>query len=317
MNISILDAATLGKDLDLSLFEKYGEVAIYQSTAPEEVEEHLHGADIAILNKVKLREEQLSRADSLKLICIAATGFDNVDTAYCRSKGIAVCNVVGYSTQSVAQVTVSMALSLITHLNEYTEMVRNGSYTKNGVANCLTPVYHEIAGKTWGIVGFGNIGRQVGTVANALGCRVIVNKQTPVSDWECVDLDHLCRESDIISIHTPLNASTKNLIDETRIGMMKSTAIVINVARGAVADEHALAVAVEQGRIGGLGIDVYSVEPFPIDHPYQRIKQLPNVCLTPHMAWGGYETRVRLVNEMAANIDAFLAGEQRNRVDIS
>lgn len=315
MNISILDAATLGKDLDLSLFEKYGKLTVYQSTASEEVEEHLRGADVVILNKVKLREAQLSQADSLKLICIAATGFDNVDTAYCRSKGIAVCNVVGYSTQSVAQVTVSMALSLMTHLGEYTEMVRNGSYTQNGVANCLTPVYHEIAGKTWGIVGFGNIGRQVGTVARALGCRVIVNKRTRVSDWECVDLDRLCRESDIISIHTPLNASTENLINETRIGSMKSNAIVINVARGAVADECALTEAIEQGRLGGLGIDVFSVEPFPIDHPYQRIKQLPNVCLTPHMAWGGYETRVRLVNEMAANIEAFLSGERRNRVD--
>ena len=136
-----------------------------------------------------------------------------------------------------------------------------------------------------------------------------------MSDWECVDLDRLCRESDIISIHTPLNASTENLINETRIGSMKSNAIVINVARGAVADERALTEAIEQGRLGGLGIDVFSVEPFPIDHPYQRIKQLPNVCLTPHMAWGGYETRVRLVNEMAANIEAFLSGERRNRVD--
>lgn len=316
MNISILDAATLGKDLDLSLFEKYGNVKVYQSTSPEEVEARLRGADIVILNKVKLREAQLSRADSLKLICIAATGFDNVDTVYCRSRGIAVCNVVGYSTQSVAQVTVSMALSLITHLNEYTETVRNGSYTQNGVANCLTPVYHEIAGKTWGIVGFGNIGRQVGAVAKALGCRVIVNKQTPVSDWECVEINRLCCESDIISIHTPLNDTTKELINSTRIAMMKPTAIVINVARGAVADERALADALEQGRLGGLGIDVYSVEPFPIDHPYQRIKHLPNVCLTPHMAWGGYETRVRLVNEMATNIEAFLKCERRNRVDL-
>ena len=315
MNITVLDAATLGGDLDLNLFAKYGTLTVYQSTSSEELEAHLANTEVAILNKVKLGAEQLSKAAALKLICIAATGFDNVDTAYCRSKGIAVCNVVGYSTQSVAQVTLSMALSLMTHLPEYTETVRDGSYTKNGVANCLTPVYHEIAGKTWGIVGFGNIGRQVGTVAKAMGCRVLVNKRTPIADWECVDLERICRESDILSIHTPLNETTRNLMDETHIRMMKPSAILINVARGAVADEAALTDAVEQGRLGGIGIDVYTTEPFPADHPYQRIRHLPNVCLTPHMAWGGYETRVRLMNEMAQNIEAFLRGERRNRVD--
>ena len=315
MNIKVLDAATLGDDLDLSLFGAYGDLTIYTSTSAEEIGLHLQDADVAILNKVKLRREQLESAPKLKLICIAATGFDNVDVDYCRSHGIAVCNVVGYSTQSVAQVTVAMALSLITHLPEYSEAVRDGSYTANGVANRLTPVYHEIAGKTWGIVGFGNIGRQVGAVAKALGCRVLVNKQTPIADWDCVTLSEICREADIISIHTPLNDSTRNLINAERIAQMKPNAIVINVARGAVADEAALTEAIEQGRLGGLGIDVYSTEPFPEDHPYQRIRRLPNVCLTPHMAWGGYETRVRLMREMAQNIESYLRGERRNRVD--
>ena len=315
MKIHILDAATLGEDLNTDLFRAYGELTVYASTAPEEVQAHLEGADVVILNKIKLREEQLSGAHQLKLICICATGFDNVDVDYCRSKGIAVCNVVGYSTQSVAQVTVAMALSLVTHLPEYNETVRNGSYTKSGVANCLTPVYHEIAGKTWGIVGLGNIGRQVGAVARALGCRVLVNKRTPVEDWECVDIERICKESDIISIHTPLNDETRNLINEERISMMKSDAILINVARGAVTDETALTHAIEEGRLGGIGIDVYSVEPFPADHPYQRILNRPNVCLTPHMAWGGYETRVRLLHEIAKNIEAFYQGQRRNRVD--
>lgn len=315
MNVAVLDAATLGQDLDLSLFKKYGDLTVYPSTSPQEIEAHLTNVHVAILNKIKLGEAQLSKAVDLKLICIAATGFDNVDVDYCRSHGIAVCNVVGYSTQSVAQVTLTMALSLMTHLTEYTEMVRNGDYTKKGIANCLEPVYHEIAGKTWGIVGFGNIGRQVGAVAKAMGCRVLVNKRTPVGDWDCVDLERICRESDILSVHTPLNDSTRGLIDDAHIRMMKPTAILINVARGAVVDESALTNAILENRLGGIGIDVYTTEPFPTDHPYQKIRHLPNVCLTPHMAWGGYETRVRLMQEMAQNIEAFLRGERRNRVD--
>ena len=315
MNIVVLDAATLGQDLDLSIFEKYGNLTVFSSTTAEEIEAHLADAEVALLNKIKLGEAQLKNAKRLKLICVSATGFDNIDLAYCRSRGIAVCNVVGYSTQSVAQVTLAMALSLVTHLPEYTETVRNGEYTQSGVANRLTPVYHEIAGKTWGIVGFGNIGRQVGVVAQAMGCRVLANKRTPVDDWECVDLETLCRESDIISIHTPLNELTRNLIDDAHIRLMKSSAIVINVARGAVTDEAALADAIKEGRLGALGVDVYTQEPFPAEHPFQNIRHLPNVCLTPHLAWGAYETRVRLLNEMAQNIEAFLRGERRNRVD--
>ena len=315
MKIVVLDAATLGQDLDLSIFEKYGDLTVYPSTTAEEIEAHLADAEVALLNKIKLGEAQLKSAKHLKLICVSATGFDNIDLSYCRANGIAVCNVVGYSTQSVAQVTIAMALSLVTHLPEYTESVRSGEYTKSGVANRLVPVYHEIAGKTWGIVGFGNIGRQVGVVAEALGCRVLVNKRTPVDGWECVDLEQICRESDIISIHTPLNETTRNLIDDAHIRMMKPSAVVINVARGAVTDEAALTEAIEQGRLGALGIDVYTQEPFPMDHPFQRILQFPNVCLTPHMAWGGYETRVRLLNEMAQNIESYLRGERRNRVD--
>ena len=226
-----------------------------------------------------------------------------------------MCNVVGYSTQCVAQVTLAMALSLITHLPEYSACVSSGEYTARGVANCLIPTYHEIAGKTWGIVGFGNIGRQVGRVAEALGCRVLVNKRTPVEGWECVDFDTVCQKSDILSIHTPLNDTTRNLLDEQHIAMLKPNAIVINVARGAVTDEKALATAVKEGKLGGLGVDVYSAEPMPRDHPFQSIKSLPNVCLTPHMAWGAYETRMRLLSEIAENIRSYLNGEKRNRID--
>ncbi len=315
MNIVLLDAATLGDDLSYAPFEALGKVTIHAATTAETFRDHAAEADVLVINKYRLNASNLPNAPHLRLICIAATGFDNVDLAYCRSHGIAVCNVVGYSTHSVAQLTLSMALSLMTHLEEYSSFVRDGSYTASGVANRLTPVYHEIAGKTWGILGLGNIGKRVGEVARALGCRVIACKRTPDPDWECVDLDTLCRESDILSIHTPLNDTTRGLLDKPHIALLKPSALVINVARGAVTDEEALASAVEEGRIAGIGVDVYSTEPMPKAHPFHRIKQLPNVCLTPHMAWGGYETRVRVISEMAENIRDFLGGGHRNRVD--
>ena len=315
MRIVVLDAGTLGEDLSLEPLEALGEVTVYQSTAPEEVAAHIGDAAVVVLNKTRLGAQNLCDAKHLKLICVTATGYDNIDLAFCRERGIAVCNVVGYSTQCVAQVTVSMALSLITNLCEYTEFVRNGSYSVSGCANRLTPVYHEIAGKTWGIVGFGNIEQAVGNVARALGCKVIVNKRTPIEGWNCVDFDTVCCEADILSIHTPLNDSTRNLLDREHIDMLKKNAIVINVARGAVTDEKALADAIKEEKIGGLGVDVYSVEPFSKEHPFTAILDRPNVCLTPHMAWGGYETRVRLIDEVAENIRSYLAGERRNRVD--
>ncbi len=314
MKIKVLDASTLGADMDLSVFEKLGELTVYQTTSPDEVAQNASDADVIIINKVKVGAHNLSECKSLKLICIMATGYDNIDTQYCKERGIAVCNVVGYSSQSVAQITVAMVLSLISHLNEYRDAVADGSYTRGGVANMLTPVYHEICGKTWGIVGYGNIGSQVGRVAAALGCRVIVNKRTPSPDVECVDIDTLCSEADIITVHTPLTPDTKNLINEQRIKSMKSGAIFVNMARGLVADEAALADAIECGRLGGLGIDVYSKEPFDADHPYTKIAGYSNVCFTPHMSWGAYEARVRCRDEVMKNIEAFLNGEKRNRV---
>lgn len=314
MKIVLLDAKTLGDDLDLSPLNKYGEVVAYPSTPPEEVEKRLSGADVVIVNKVKLNKDTVGENNTLKLICIAATGFDNVDLEYMKEKGVGVCNVVGYSTDSVAQLTLSMVLSLATHLREYNDCVESGEYSKGSVANKLTPVYHEIAGKTWGIVGLGNIGKKVAAVAEAMGCRVIANKRTPVEGFCCVDIDTLCREADIITVHTPLNDGTRNLISDARIAMMKKDAIVVNVARGAVCDEAALCKAVEEGSIGAIGVDVYTAEPFREDSPYFRVKELPNVCLTPHMAWGSYEARNRCLRDMMDSIDSFLRGEKRSRL---
>jgi len=315
MKIVFLDAVTIGDDLTYESFEKIGEIVVYPTTNETNFDEHIEGADVVVVNKLKLNAFNLPKATNLKLICLAATGFDNVDLDYCRKVGIGVCNVVGYSTQSVAQLTLAMVLSLYTHLGEYTDFVRSGEYTQNGIANRLTPIYHEIAGKTWGVVGYGNIGKQVARVADALGCRVLVYKRTPAEDAECVDFDTICQKSDILSLHVPLNDETRNLLDKEHIAMLKKDAIVINVARGAVADEYALTDAILQKRITGLGVDVYSKEPFDIEHPFHKIKHLPNVLLTPHMAWGGYETRVRLLEEIKENIVSFYNGEKRCRVD--
>ncbi len=315
MKIVFLDAATIGDDLTYESFEDLGEVVVYPTTTEDEFETHVQDADVVVINKLKLNSNNLPKATNLKLICLAATGFDNVDLDYCRKAGIGVCNVVGYSTQSVAQLTLSMALSLYTNLGQYTDFVRSGEYTKCGLANRLTPVYHEIAGKTWGIVGYGNIGKQVACVAKAMGCRVLVYKRTPVEEAVCVDFDTICQKSDILSLHVPLNKETRNLLDDAHIAMLKKDVVVINVARGAVADEAALVNAILEERIGGLGVDVYSKEPFGVDHPFNKIKHLPNVLLTPHMAWGGYETRVRLLGEIKENIISFFAGKKRCRVD--
>lgn len=315
MRITVLDAATLGDDLDISELERLGTTSVYRKTAPCEVEERIADSQVVILNKVKLCEENLSKAKNLQLICVAATGYDNIDTVYCRSRGITVCNVAGYSTDSVAQVTVATVLELTTHMRAYNESVVSGEYTRSGVQNRLIPVYHEIAGKTWGVVGCGNIGGKVAEIAKAFGCRVIVNKRTEDKRYECVSLEKLCREADIITVHTPLNDSTKGLIGKEQLSIMKNTAVLVNEARGAVLDEPAVAEAVLKGEIGAFGCDVYSVEPLPVEHPYQAIKGLNNVCLTPHMAWGAYEARERCFGEIIKNIEAFYQGDARNVVN--
>lgn len=315
MKIVVLDAATLGADLDLSPLERLGEVEVWQATPPEKVAERLAEAEVAVLNKIKLSRDNLGGCKKLRLICLAATGYDNVDTAWCRAAGIAVCNVAGYSTDSVAQLTAAMALYLVNRLGSYTAAVRDGSYTHGPTANLLTPVYHELRGMTWGVAGYGRIGKRVGEIARALGCRVLAWRRDPAPGEPCTDLETLCRMSDVLSVHLPLTAETRGLFSAEKIAWMKKDCIFINVARGAVADEEALAAALREGRLGGLGVDVYSREPFPEEHPFYAIRSLPNVCLTPHMAWGALETRQRCLQEIMENIRAFTRGEKRCRVE--
>ncbi len=316
MNIIILDRGSLGSDTPFDGLEALGNVTSYYSSTASEVLTRVGDADVIIINKVKITDEVMAAAPRLRLICVFATGFDNIDISAARARSVGVCNVPGYSTPSVAQFTVATALALYSHLWEYNEFVRSGEYTRAGVPNRLIPVYHEVAGKTWGIIGYGNIGAAVARIADAMGARVLVNKRTKTNDYTWVDIDTLCRESDIITIHCPLNDESRGMINEARISLMKPDVVIVNSARGAVLCENDIANAVKSGRIGAFGADVYSVEPFGEDHPFDAIKELPNVLLTPHAAWGSYEARVRCINTICSNIEAFFAGKIQNRVDI-
>lgn len=315
MKITLLDAATLGEGLDFSVLERFGEVEKYGFTEYNDVAKRIEDTDIVLINKIKINDETLALAKELKLVCVFATGFDNVNLDACAKRNIAVCNVKGYSTHSVAQLTVLMALMLTEKIDAYTSFVKDGSYTKSGIANRLIPINHELYGKTWGIIGAGAIGKQVAKVAEAFGCNVLAFKRTPDESLNCVTLNELLQKSDIVSIHTPLNDGTRGLIGEKELDMMKSDAILVNVARGAVTDEAAVADAIINNKIGGFATDVYSVEPFPNEHPMQKILDRDNVILTPHMAWGTLEARVRCLDEVVQNIESFLSGGKRNRVN--
>ncbi len=312
MKIVVLDANTLGNDIHLEKFPLLRNAEIFPATKPEEVSDRISDCEVIVLNKVKLSEKNLSQAKNLQLICITATGYDNVDVEYCKNRGIAVCNVVGYSTDSVAQVTVATALSLWMHLSYFERYVRDGRYTASGVQNCLYPAFLELTGKTWGIIGYGNIGKKVGEIARAIGCRVIYMRRS--EDQNAMPLDTILREADIISVHTPLSEETRHLIGKEELSKMKPGAILVNAARGAVLDEEAVCEAILNETLAGFGTDVYSTEPIPTGHPFEKLYHSDRVLFTPHMAWGSYEARRRCIEEIEENIRAYFAGEKRNRV---
>ena len=315
MKITVLDKTAMGEDTPFDLLNTLGDIRIYDSTTPDEVIEHIGDSDVIILNKVKITEKAIESSKNLKLICVFATGFDNIDIACAKRCGVAVCNVPGYSTDSVALFTVATVLSLAAHLKEYNNYVMSGSYSASSTANKITPVFHELRGMTWGIVGCGNIGNAVLRIAEAFGARVIVNKRTPSKKYECVDIDTLCKMSDIITLHCPLNNDTREIINAKRIDLMKKNVILVNEARGAVVNERDIANAIKEGKIAAFGCDVYSTEPFSKEHPYYEIKDLDNVILTPHAAWGAYEARERCMKIICSNITSFRNGENLNRVD--
>ncbi len=313
LKITVLDAKTLGDDISLDIFKQFGEVKIYQQTSICEVAERIENTDVVVVNKIKLNGSNLGK--NVKLICVTATGYDNIDVDYCKNNGIAVCNVKGYSTDSVAQVTVAMVLTLVNKLNIYNASVKNLSYTKGGVANILVPVYHELSSMVWGVIGYGNIGKKVADVAKAFGCKLMVYKKHPDNEY-CVSLEKLLTESDIITIHTPLNDETYHLINKDNIKLLKKNCILVNVARGAVTDEDAIAQAVKCGDIGGFATDVYTAEPIQENNPLIEIINYDNVILTPHMAWSAFEARQRCINEIVKNIECFINGKINNRIDI-
>ena len=314
MNIVFLDAGTVGEDISLAPIADSGSLTVYQSTAPSEISARIRDAEIVVINKVKLNPENLAGASRLRLICVAATGYDNVDLAYCRSRGIGLSNVVGYSTESVVLVTFALALSLATRLPTYTDFVASGAYKKSKFCNLISPAFYDLAGKTWGIVGYGHIGARVAEVARAFGCRVLAYSRTPKEGVENRTLEDLLRESDFVSIHVPLTDETRGMIGAKELGLLKDGAVLLNLARGAVVDERAVAERVLDGKLL-FGCDVYSQEPPSGTHPYTALYGLPGVCLTPHMAWGSFEARERCIAEIALNIGAFERGERRNRLD--
>lgn len=312
MKITVLDSGTLGDDIILDMIKEVGETEVFEKTSQDEVAKRIVDSDVIILNKIKVNESNLSGCKNLKLICVTATGYDNIDIEYCKKHGIAVCNVAGYSSDSVSQVTVATVLSLVCHLTEYNRFSKSGEYMSCGKFNSVSPVYYELAGKTWGIVGYGGIGKRVATVAEALGCRVIYTRNTP--DENSVSIDTLMSESDIITLHIPLNDKTRNLINKDKLKLCKKKPVIVNASRGGVWDEEAVTEAVLDGTLSALGTDVYTVEPMQETSPFTRLFDCDNVILTPHMAWGAYESRIRCMREVAENIKSFIEGGRKGRI---
>lgn len=317
MNIVILDAATLGSDLDLSPFNEFGDVTIYQSTEKENIVAQAKDAEVIILNKVKLGAEEFNSLPELKLICLTATGYNNIDTIKAKEMGIAVCNVAGYSTESVAQHTFSMLLYQLQHLKYYDNYIKDGKYSGSPTFTHIEKTWNEIKGKKWGIIGLGNIGRRVGEIAEVFGAEVFYTSTSGVKrdeKYKELSLDHLLSQSDIISIHSPLNDNTKNLISTKEFKKMKNSAIILNLGRGGIINEEALAEAIDTNQIMGACVDVLTTEPVRPDNPLVNISNKDKLFITPHIAWASIEAREKVVQEICENIKAFEKGEKRNRV---
>ncbi len=319
MNIVSLERNTAGLDISVDCWNELGNVTCYANTATtEEIRERVKDADIIIINKSPMNEETLKDALNVKLICELATGYDNCDLAYCKSRGIKVTNVRDYSTDMVAQHTLTLALALSQKLMHYDNYVKSGAYSAQpGFSNFDVPFY-ELAGKTWGIVGMGNIGRKVAKIAAAFGCKVIFHSITGKStctDYPQVDMETLLEESDILSLHCPLSDLSRNLIDREALKKMKQSAILINVARGPVVNNTDLYEALVAGEIQAAGLDVLEKEPLEFSNPLSQLKDSNKLIITPHLAWASVEARNRCVQGVYENIKAFLRGEERNVVN--
>ena len=317
MKIVFLDAATLGNDISLERFKKFGEVEIFQTTPPTMTAERIKDADIVVTNKVVIGEKELQDT-KVRLIVVAATGYNNIDIGAARQKDVVVSNVRGYSTESVVQHTFAMLFYLLHHLRYYDDYVKSGEYVKSNIFTHLGKPFYQLNTRIWGIIGLGTIGREVAKRASLFAREVIYFSTTGIErkeEFRRVSLGELLTTSSVISIHAPLNERTRNLITYRHLKMMKREAILLNLGRGGIVNEEDLARAIDEGLICCAGIDVLTREPPSPDHPLLRVKNKDRILITPHIAWTSLEAREKLVSEIARIIDGFLQGKIINRVD--
>jgi len=309
MDIVVLDASTYGEGINLDIFKKFGSVTFYETTPASLTFERIKDADIVITNKVVIDKTILEKSPKLKLICIGATGMNNIDLSYAKEKNVEVKNVSGYSTHSVVQHTLSMVLYLASHSCYFDEYVKSREWQKSEIFTHLGRSFFEIKDKSWGIIGLGAIGKEVASVASALGATIQYystsgdNKNS--TQYNHVELETLLKTSDIISIHSPLNEKTKNLINSKNLKFLKSGAILINVGRGGIINENDLALALDSSKIYA-GLDVLEHEPMKENHPLLNIKDSERLYITPHIAWTSIEARQTLIASIAKNIELFL-----------
>lgn len=308
MKIVFLDVKSLGEDIDLSNFDALGEVVKYPYSTEKEMPERVKDADVIIVNKMLVNEETIAAAEHLKLVCVTATGTNNLDKAYLESRNIAWRNVAGYSTETVAQHTFALLLYLLEKMKYYDEYIKDGKYVNDKSFTHFGERFWEISGKTWGIIGLGNIGRKVAEIAKVFGAHVIyysASGAAPQEGYEQVDFDTLLETSDIISVHAPLTEKTQGLMNEAAFKKMKPTSIFLNLGRGPIVDEKALYQALTTGEIGAAGLDVLTEEPMAEDNPLRPIKDSRRLVITPHMAWASVEARTRLMAIVCEQIREF------------
>lgn len=313
MKVVILDAYTANPgDLSWGPVEAVGPCTIHDRTAAGELLARAAGAEALVTNKTLLDRDTIAALPALRVISVLATGYNVVDVAAARDRGIAVCNVPEYATPNTAQATWALILELTNRVGELSASVHAGRWSKSPDFCYWDGELVELAGRTLGIVGYGRIGRTVAAVGRAFGMRILAHRRTPGPDAECVDLETLLRESDVVSLHCPLTPETQGLIDARRLALMKPTALLVNAARGPLVVEADLAAALDAGRIAGAALDVLSIEPPPASNPLLTAK---NCIITPHVAWATRDARRRLIEATAENLRAFAAGRPRNVVN--
>ena len=309
MKIVFLDAKTIGDDIDMSGFDALGDVVRYNFSTPEESLERTKDADVVIINKVEINEKTIGNADHLKLVCVTATGTNNLDKEYLAKRGLEWRNVAGYSTETVAQHTFALLFFLMEKLSYYDEYVKSEKYVGDVMFTHFSNVFHEVNGKTWGIIGLGNIGRRVAEIAKLFGCRVIyysTSGKNNNADYERVSFEELLAQSDVVSVHAPLDENTKGLMNYDAFSMMKKTAIFLNLGRGPIVVEQDLADALKEGLIAAAGLDVLSVEPMSAENPLRQIKDSEKLIITPHIAWASVEARTRLMEIICNQIKEYM-----------